>query len=56
MIHPEFEDEEGKIILDEYKKVNLTGTARMWIVVPEMREQIHKNKVHVGTKGYFMEG
>ncbi len=23
---------------------------------PEMREQVHKQRIKVGTKGYFMEG
>lgn len=56
MIHPEFEDEEGNVILEQDKSVKRTGTARMWILMPEMREQIHRNRIKVGTKGYFMEG
>lgn len=56
MIHPEFEDNDRNVILDDKISVNQTGTARMWIVLPEMREEIHKHKIKLGTKGYFMEG
>lgn len=56
MIHPEFEDEKGEIILDRELSIALEGTARMWIVIPEMREVIHRHRIHVGVKGYFMEG
>lgn len=55
-IHPEFEDEEGNIILDTNKQISITGTARMWVLFPEMREQVHINRIKVGVKGYFMEG
>jgi len=55
MIWPEFEDEDGKIILEDHKSVLPNGTARMWIIVPE-RRPYHQNKIHVGLKGYFMEG
>ncbi|WBW98362.1 hypothetical protein [Oceanirhabdus sp. W0125-5] len=56
MIHPEFEDEKGNVIKDENEPVNLSGTARMWIAFPKMREEIHKHRIKIGTKGYFMEG
>ena len=56
MIHPEFEDNDGNIILDDTITINQKGTARMWISLPEMREEIHKYKIKIGTKGYFMEG
>jgi hypothetical protein len=56
MIHPEFEDENGNVILNINEPVNRIGTARMWILVPQMREEIHKYRIRVGTKGYFMEG
>ncbi|MNC65119.1 hypothetical protein D3C75_1153810 [compost metagenome] len=55
-IHPEFEDEDGNIILDEDRSVSMSGTARMWILFDEMREKVHKHRIKVGTKGYFMEG
>ncbi|WP_129692005.1 hypothetical protein [Gottfriedia acidiceleris] len=56
MIHPEFEDNDGNVILDDKISINRTGTARMWIVSPKIREEIHKHKIELGTKGYFMEG
>ncbi|PFH81135.1 hypothetical protein [Bacillus sp. AFS088145] len=56
MIYPEFEDNDGNVLLDYKISVNQTGTARMWILSPEMREEIHKHKIKIGTKGYFMEG
>lgn len=55
MIWPEFEDEQGCIITSKEIKVNPKGTARMWVIVPEMR-LMHRNKIKVGMKGYFMEG
>jgi len=54
MIWPEFEDEDGKVINETQKRVKATGTARMWIIVPKMR-QMHRGKIKVGMKGYFME-
>ena len=56
MIHPEFEDENGHVFLEDDKAVALTGTARMWILIPEMRECVHKHRIKVGTKGFLMEG
>ncbi|MBB3127063.1 hypothetical protein FHS19_001717 [Paenibacillus rhizosphaerae] len=56
MIHPEFEDATGNIILDDTTPVPLEGTARMWIIFPEMRKRVHINKLRNGVKGYFMEG
>lgn len=55
-IYPEFEDEYGNLIMDEQKQVNIFGTARMWVLFPQMRERVHKHRIQVGTKGYFMEG
>src|SRR4026207_1204310 len=48
MIWPEFEDENGKIILENDRSVNKEGTARMWIIVPQ-RRIYHRNKIHIGT-------
>lgn len=55
-IHPEFEDEQGDIILDNKRPVPLAGTARMWILFPEMRREVHVHRIATGIKGYFMEG
>lgn len=55
VIHPEFEDEYGNLIMDESQQVNLSGTARMWILFPSSRAR-HSKTLEVGMKGYFMEG
>lgn len=55
MIWPEFENEKGDIILDTTEQIKESGTARMWICINKMRSY-HKHNIHVGMKGYFMEG
>ena len=55
MIHPEFIDKNGDP-LDEELPVPLDGHASMWILVPEMRKRVHRSRLKVGTRGYFMEG
>lgn len=55
MIHPEFLDESGQPRgLDS--PVPLEGHATMWVIVPEMREKVHRARIKVGTEGYFVEG
>jgi len=55
VIHPEFEDPNGNIILDTTNPVPRTGKARMWILFDESRVR-HRSTLKVGMKGYFMEG
>lgn len=55
MIWPEFEDEVGEVILDNSKSLNAIGVARMFIV-SESYVAFHKERIFIGTKGYFMEG
>jgi hypothetical protein len=55
MIWPEFEDQKGNVITDTEERVKTTGTARMWVIIPKMR-QMHRDKITIGLKGYFMEG
>lgn len=55
-IHPEFEDEFGNVILNEDSSVPTEGTARMWIIFPEMRRLVHLTRIKIGVVGYFMEG
>lgn len=55
MIWPEFEDEFGNVILNNDVAVPKSGTARMWIIVPE-RRIYHRDKIIIGLKGYFREG
>ncbi|OQP57935.1 hypothetical protein A3860_39660 [Niastella vici] len=55
MIWPEFEDQSGNVILDDTIPVPKTGIALMWIINDE-RRIYHRDKIKVGTKGYFREG
>jgi len=55
MIHPEFIDKNGKPFNKE-TPIPLLGNASMWILNSEIREKIHKFRIKVGVKGYFMEG
>lgn len=55
-IHPEFENEFGNLVTDVNKPVSLDGVARMWILFPQMRELVHKERIEIGIKGYMMEG
>jgi hypothetical protein len=54
-ILPEFEDAEGRII-PHLAPITATGTAKMYILDPKMRQEIHRERIHIGTKGFFMEG
>lgn len=55
IIWPEFEDEAGNVYLYKNMLLPLEGTARMWIVNPEMRP-FHQERIAIGTKAYIMEG
>ena len=55
MVHPEFEAPDGSV-LEEGAPVSRAGTARMWVLVHDMREQLHRHRARVGVHGYFMEG
>jgi len=55
MIWPEFENKDGEIILYNDTSVLAIGTAKMWILVPQ-RRIYHRDKIKIGTIGYFMEG
>jgi hypothetical protein len=55
MIWPEFENTSKEILLDNSSSVPESGTARMWIINPQMRSY-HLDKITCGVKGYFMEG
>jgi len=54
MIHPEFLDEFDNVITSEIV-VPESGKALMWIINPKFHDY-HKNRLKIGTKGYFMEG
>jgi hypothetical protein len=55
MIHPEFLEEEGNIILYDGKSVPAVGTALMWVKMAPTRSY-HIPRLKIGTKCYFMEG
>ncbi|NGZ76628.1 hypothetical protein [Saccharibacillus alkalitolerans] len=55
-IHPEFEDADGEVWRDDEGPVSREGTARMWILFPAMRREVHAKRIAVGIKGFFMEG
>ncbi|MCC8411059.1 hypothetical protein LJ707_19115 [Mucilaginibacter sp. UR6-1] len=55
IIYPEFEDENGYIILKDNIPVPCVGTALMWIINPESIP-FHQEKIQIGTKGFFREG
>lgn len=54
MIHPSFEDEEGNL-LEQGKQANESGVARM-IILNQNMIPFHKENLHIGTKGFFIEG
>ncbi|MBD0384884.1 hypothetical protein [Paenibacillus sedimenti] len=55
-IHPEFEDELGNVILDRTLPIPQHGTARMWILFPQMRREVHIDRIKLGVIGYFVAG
>jgi hypothetical protein len=55
MIWPEFQDENGNVITRTDSVVAREGIARMWIINPQTRP-LHRDKIKLGLKGYFMEG
>jgi hypothetical protein len=55
MIWPEFMAEDGSI-QPEDSQVPLAGIATMWVLVPEMRADVHRRRIRVGVRGFFMEG
>ena len=55
MIWPVFVNADGET-LPTGTLVSDTGTARMWILSHEMRVNVHRNRISVGVKGYFIEG
>jgi hypothetical protein len=55
VIRPEFEDQNGNVIIQSDILVSREGSARMWVVSLPMRK-LHRDKINVALKGYFMEG
>ncbi|KAF2082522.1 hypothetical protein [Flavobacterium sharifuzzamanii] len=55
MIWPEFLDNDDNIILDKSLRVSISGKAKMWIINEE-NQVLHKERIKIGLKGFFMEG
>jgi len=55
-IHPEFEDANGEVLPDAENCVPAEGTARMWVLFPAMRREVHAKRISAGVQGFFMEG
>ena len=55
IIHPEFLDSEGRVILDKTIEAPLKGYANMWIILKE-RRSYHKERIEEGVIGWFMAG
>jgi hypothetical protein len=55
IIWPEFEDQNGEVLLDNTTPVLKNGTARMWII-NEQNKIYHKERIRIGTIGWFREG
>jgi hypothetical protein len=53
-IWPEFVSQDGSVI-PESERVPAEGTADMYVLNTELRSE-HKRRIHVGTKGFFVEG
>lgn len=55
MIWPIFLGLDGKPI-PENIVVNVEGVARMTVLNDDLRQTEHRNRIRVGTEGYFVEG
>ena len=55
MIWPIFINENG-VAFEKDVLVPNEGIARMFIVNAELRKTLHKTRIKVGAKGFFMEG
>ena len=53
-IWPEFEDENGELILEKDTPVPISGTARMWII-NSARRVFHRLRIKPGLTCYFWE-
>jgi len=56
MIWPELLDSAGNIIEDKTIEPDSQGRATMWILSSSARESIHRERIKVGTKGYWVIG
>jgi len=55
MIWPEFETKLGDVITDSTTEINQEGTARMYVMLEESRDE-HKKRLKIGQKGFLVNG
>ncbi len=57
MIHPDFFDSNGDSLpIDEMLPLDVWLNARMYIIVPEMKEKTHRLKIRDEVRFYCMDG
>lgn len=56
MIWPEILDDAGEVILNRSLPLKRKGHATMWIGMHESRVNIHRQRLKIGTKGYWVIG
>ena len=57
MIYPDFFDDQGDSLpTDQPLPVDVILPARMTILLDEMRQTVHRDRIHVGTRFYCHEG
>jgi hypothetical protein len=56
MIWPELMDDNNQVILDKRVAPAQSGKATMWILRHEAREDVHRNRIKIGVKGYWVVG
>ena len=57
MVYPDFHDATGDSIPEERSlPVDVPIPARMFVLIDEMREEVHRKKVRVGGRFYCHEG
>ena len=56
IIHPEFLNEDGSVILDDNVEIPLTGRAYMWIAFFEKMWNYHRQRATPGRRCWFMYG
>ena len=56
MIHPEFLNPDGSVMLEDEVMVPWTGKAYMWILFFEKMWDYHRKRAVPGKRCWFMEG
>jgi len=57
MIHPDFFDTDGNSLsTEEFLSLGVWLNARMYILIPEMKEKVHRAKIREGIEFFCMDG